>query len=80
MLNLCSMESGIISFHTISIFSYLSVEGRISSFTELSLDIEIMYPSRRLLAEGQRTVTAFEFLLWFINSTALGAVSFKTYT
>lgn len=56
------------------------MEGKISSFIKLSLDIEIMYPSRRLPAEGQVTVTAFEFLLWFINSTALGAISFKTYT
>lgn len=45
---------------------------------KFSLYIEIMYPSRRLLGEGQLTFIAFEFLLWFINSTALGAISLKT--
>lgn len=69
-----------VTYDFFSIFSYLFVEGRISSFIKLPLDIEIMNPSRRLLGEGQLTVTSFEFLLWFINSTALGAVSFKTYT
>lgn len=53
------------------------MEGRVSSFIKIPLDIEIMYPSKRLLAVGQLTVIALEFLLWFINSTALGAISLK---
>jgi hypothetical protein len=56
------------------------VEGKISFFVKLSLVIKIMDPSRRFLAEGLLMVTAFQFLVWFINSAALGASLFKAQT